>query len=319
MSFLALASSMPILVECVPNFSEGRDPLKVERIARMIGSVAGVHLLDTHMDPDHNRSVITFVGPPTGVEEAAVRAAGEAMSLIDLNGHCGEHPRIGATDVIPFVPLEGVTLSDCAAIAHRTGEQLWDRYQIPVYFYEAAALLPDRKNLAIIRRGGFEILKAIIATDSSRRPDVGEPRLHPTAGATAVGARKVLIAFNVNLGTNDLGIARAIARTVRASGGGLAAVKALGVLLQSRSLGGEPGQAQVSMNLTDWEQTSVRQAFEAVEREAARLGVAVHSSELVGLVPAGALEGTTAAALRLAGFGPHKILENRLADTLGNQ
>ena len=266
------------------------------------------------MDSDHHRSVITFVGPPGSVEEAAVRATGEACALIDLNHHSGEHPRIGATDVVPFVPLKGVTLSDCAAIAHRAGKQIWDRYHIPVYFYEAAALRPEWRNLANIRRGGYESLKAIIATDPSRWPDVGEPRLHPTAGATAVGARGLLIAFNVNLRTNDLKIARAIAQTMRTSAGGLPGVKALGILLRSRSIGGHPGQAQVSMNLTDWKQTSVRQAFEAVQERAACRSVAIESSEIVGLVPAEALGGATAAELSLAGFGPEKILENRLAN-----
>ncbi|MBI2819786.1 MAG: glutamate formimidoyltransferase [Acidobacteria bacterium] len=306
-----------MLVECVPNFSEGRDPVKVERLAGRIASVTGVHVLDSHMDPDHNRSVITFVGSPGGVEQAAVRAAGEAMLLIDLNRHQGQHPRIGATDVIPFVPLEEVTLSDCTAIAHRAGMQIWDCYQIPVYFYEAAALRQERRNLANIRRGGFEGLRTVIATDPSRRPDVGEPRLHPTAGATAVGARGLLIAFNVNLSTDDLQIARAIARIVRASAGGLPAVKALGILLPSRRIGGRPGQAQVSMNLTDWKQTSVRQAFDAVQEQAGHYSVAVESSEIVGLVPAKALDGATAAELGLVGFGPEKILENRLADVLG--
>ena len=305
-----------MLVECVPNFIEGRDPRPVDQIAKVIGQVEGVHVLDTHMDPDHHRSVITFVGPGGSVEEAAVRAAGEASLLIDLNRHRGEHPRIGATDVIPFVPLKGVTLSDCAAIARRAGKQIWDRYQIPVYFYEAAALRQERRHLANIRRGGFESLKEIIANDPSRWPDVGEPRLHPSAGATAVGARGLLIAFNVNLRTNDLEIARAIARTVRASGGGLPAVKALGILLQSRSIGGHPGQAQVSMNLTDWKRTSVREAFEAVKEQAARRSVAIQSSEIVGLVPAEALCGATTSELSLTGFGPEKILENRLADVV---
>jgi len=306
-----------MLVECVPNFSEGRDPRKVEQIAKAIESVSGAHVLDTHSDPDHHRSVITFVGPPASVEEAAVRAAGAALPLIDLNHHRGEHPRIGATDVIPFVPLQGGTLSDCAAIAHRAGQQIWNRYQIPVYFYEAAALRPERRHLANIRRGGFEALKTSIATDPARQPDVGEPRLHPTAGATAVGARNLLVAFNVNLASNDLEIARTIARAVRASGGGLPAVMALGLLLHSRSTGGRSGQAQVSMNLTDWKQPSVRQAFKAVREQAERHSVTIESSEIVGLAPANALGGASAAELRLAGFGPEKILENRLKDVLG--
>jgi len=304
-------------VECVPNFSEGRDPSKVDKIAKRIGSVPGVHVLDVHMDPDHHRSVITFAGSAAGVEEAAVLAAGEAMSQIDLTRHQGGHPRIGATDVIPFVPLAGVTISDCAAIAHRAGERIWDQHQIPVYFYEAAARREDRRNLANLRRGGFEKLRETVATDPLRCPDVGGPGVHPTAGATAVGARGVLIAFNVNLTTGDLEIARGIARAVRTSGGGLPAVKALGVLLRSRTSEAKPDQAQVSMNLTDWKQTSVKQAFDAVMAEALRLGAAVHSSEIVGLIPAKAMEGASVDALCLAGFGPEKILENRLADAFG--
>lgn len=305
-----------MLVECVPNFSEGRDPDKVRQIASVISEVQGVHVLDSHMDPDHHRSVITFVGPGESVEEAAVRAAGAACTLIDLNLHQGQHPRLGATDVIPFVPLAGITLADCAALARHAGKQIWERYRIPVYFYEAATLRPERRNLANIRRGGFEKLKEIIATDASRRPDVGLPQLHPTAGATAVGARGPLVAFNVNLETNSLEIAQAIARAVRASGGGLPAVKAMGLLLRSRNVSGQPGQAQVSMNLTDWRQTPVRQAFVAVKEQAARYGVVIQSSEIVGLVPAKALEGVSITELGLVGFRPEKILENRLTEVL---
>ena len=302
------------LVECVPNFSEGSDRRTVERIAAMIETVAAVHVLDIHVDADHNRSVITFAGPPQAVGEAAVRAAGEAASWIDLNRHQGEHPRIGAADVIPFVPLRGVSMAECVAIAHRAGEELWSRFKIPVYFYEAAALRPERRNLETIRKGGFEKLRALVSNDPSRRPDVGEPRLHPTAGATAVGARRLLIAFNVNLNSTDREIARTIARTVRASSGGLPAVKAMGVVLRSKSCCGQPGQAQVSMNLVDWETTSPALAFEAVRREADRLGVTIQSSEIVGLVPAKALGGISPESLRLAGFGPQKILGNRLAE-----
>jgi glutamate formiminotransferase len=305
-----------MLVECVPNFSEGRDPYKVNQLARVIAEVEGVHVLDIHMDPDHHRSVITFVGPAGSIEEAAVCAAGEACSLIDLSRHHGQHPRIGAADVIPFIPLAGLSLPDCAALARRAGKRIWDCYQIPVYFYAAAALRPERRDLANIRRGGFEKLKEVIATDPSRTPDVGEPRLHPTAGATAVGARGPLVAFNVNLKTNDLEIARAIARAVRTSAGGLPGVRALGLLMGSRSVGGQSGQAQVSMNLLDWRRTSVRQAFKAVQQQAARHSVAIQSSEIVGLVPAKALDGASVAELGLVGFGPEKILENRLTEVL---
>jgi glutamate formiminotransferase len=307
---------MQALVECVPNFSEGRNPATIRRIEEVIARVSGVHVLDTHIDPDHHRSVITFVGFPGGVEEAAVRAAGVAALLIDLNRHKGEHPRIGATDVVPFVPIEGITLSGCADIAHRAGHEIWGRYQIPVYFYEAAALREDRRSLANIRRGGFEGLGKEIEANPSRRPDVGE-LLHPTAGASAVGARNVLVAFNVNLNTEDLQVARVIARTVRASGGGLPAVKAMGMLLRSRRIEGKAAQAQVSMNLSDWKQTSIRQAFAAVREQAARHSIAIESSEIVGLAPAEALGGATASEIQLIGFGPGKILENRVAEVLG--
>jgi len=307
---------MKAIVECVPNFSEGRDPGKVNRIADAIRSVADAHVLDIHMDPDHHRSVITFVGDQQSVLEAAVLAVGEAARQIDLNRHQGEHPRIGAADVVPFVPVQGVSLAACVAIARAAGEQIYQRFQIPVYFYEEAALRPDRRNLASIRRGGYERLRQEVLSDPSRRPDVGEPRLHPTAGATVVGARRFLIAFNIQLDSTDLEVARTIARAVRASSGGLPAVKAMGVLLRSRGGVGGAGQAQVSMNLTDFEQTSLPQAFQAVEREAARLGVSILSSEIVGLVPAKAMQGFAPESLRLVDFGTEKIFENRLAAVL---
>ena len=307
---------MKVIVECVPNFSEGRDPGKVGLIADAIRSVPDVYVLDIHMDRDHHRSVITFVGDQQSVLEAAVRSVGEAARHIDLNRHHGEHPRIGAADVVPFVPVQGVTLADCVAIARTAGKEIYQRFQIPVYFYEQAALRPDRKNLADVRRAGYEELRQEVLSDPSRRPDVGEPRLHPTAGATAVGARRFLIAFNIQLDSTDLAVARTIARAVRASSGGLPAVKAMGVLLRSRGGAETPPQAQVSMNLTDFEQTSLSQAFQAVEREAARLGVSIHSSEIVGLVPAKAMEGISPESLRLVGSSPEKILENRLAAVL---
>jgi glutamate formiminotransferase len=306
-----------MIVECVPNFSEGRDAGQVDRIAETIAGVSGVHVADVHLDADHNRSVITFAGPHDAVQEASVRAVGTAIPLIDLNHHHGEHPRIGAVDVIPFVPLQGIDLSGCATIAHQAGREIWERHRIPVYFYEAAAMREDRRNLAGIRRGGYETLKVEVEVDPARRPDVGEPHLHPTAGATAVGARNVLIAFNVNLDTDQLWIAKAIAAAVRASTGGLPAVKAMGIPLRSRSVAGKRSQCQVSMNLTDWRQTSVWQAFEAVRDHASRHAVSIESSEVVGLVPAAALGGATPAELQLAEFGPDKILERRIAAVLG--
>ena len=307
---------MSRIVECVPNFSEGRDRSKVERIAGVIQSVPGVRVLDIHLDPDHNRSVITYAGAPRAVEEAAVLAAGQAASLIDLNEHHGVHPRIGATDVVPFVPLREASLGDCVAMAHRAGAEIWNRFRIPVYFYNAAALREDHRNLAEIRRGGFERLREAVSTDPARAPDMGDARLHPTAGATAVGAREALIAFNVNLDSSDVAVAQSIARAVRASSGGLPAVMAMGVLMRSRAVKGRPGQAQVSMNLTDWKRTDVKRAFNAVEREAARLGVAVESSEIVGLLPRGAIEGVSPESLKLTGFSRDKILENRLDEVL---
>jgi len=307
---------MQTIVECVPNFSEGRDRRTVDEIAAAIESVPGAFVLDLHLDPDHHRSVITFAGSKASVGEAAVRAAGQAAERIDMTRHKGEHPRVGATDVVPFVPVRGVTLNDCVEIAHEAGREIARRFGIPVYFYGAAALRPERARLEDVRRGGYEKLRDLGLDDSSRTPDAGPARLHPTAGATIVGARPYLVAFNVNLASADRAAASAIARTVRASGGGLPGVKAMGVLLRSRRVNGQTGQAQVSMNLTDLDQTGVAEAYRAVEREAAKLGVAIHSSEIVGLVPQGALEGVKPEEMKLADFSPEKILENRLAAVL---
>ena len=315
---------MPTLVECVPNFSEGRDAEKIARIVDAARAVPGVAILDLHSDASHNRSVLTFVGAPEAVREAAIRLVGEAARLIDMNAHRGEHPRIGATDVVPFIPVEGVSMEDCVRIAHAAGEEIFRRFAIPVYFYEAAALRPNRRPLENIRRGQYEGLREAVLTDSSLRPDVcsstGGPALHPTAGATAVGARKFLVAFNVNLNTSDVAIAKMTARKIRTSGGGLPALKAIGVLLHHEvrleGQGSEQDRAQVSMNLTDFEQTSMLAAHQAVEREVARLGVSIHSSELVGLAPQAAFGGATPAQLKLANFSAGMIFENRLKTTL---
>jgi len=296
------------LIECVPNFSEGRDPEKVEALVSAVRSVPGVIMLDREMDADHNRSVLTFAGPPEAVCEAAVRAAGKAVELIDLNKQSGVHPRIGAADVVPFVPIEGVTMEECVRIAVRAGEEIWRRFQVPVYFYEAAARRPDRVNLENIRRGQFEGLRSEIGVNPDRAPDIGEARLHPTAGATVVGARKFLIAYNINLGTADVEIAKRIAKAVRYSSGGFRYVKAMGVLLGSRNI------AQVSMNLTDFEQTPVHRVFEAVRVEAERYGVPVVGSEIVGLIPKKALEMAAEFYLRAENFRPEIVLENRLAE-----
>lgn len=299
---------MSTLVECVPNFSEGRDKSKVDAIvAAMQGP--GVYVLDQEMDADHNRSVITLVGEREAIAEAAIRGVGKAAELIDLTKHLGAHPRLGAADVVPFIPIEGVTIEDCVAIARKVGEEIWKRYQIPVYLYEAAAATPERQNLENIRRGQFEGLRAEIATNPARRPDFGEARVHPTAGATVVGARKFLIAYNVFLNTSDVQVAKKVAKTVRASSGGLRFVKGSGFLVRNL--------AQVSMNLTDFEQTPIARVFEAVKREAARYGAAPLSSEIVGLIPKKALEDAAEWFLQVENFNSSLILENRLAAVMG--
>lgn len=297
------------LVECVPNFSEGRDAGTVDKIVEAIRSAPGVTLLDRESDADHNRSVITFAGPPEAVAAAAVRGAGRAVQLIDLTRHSGAHPRIGAADVIPFVPIAGVTMDDCVRLAQWAGEEIWRRFEVPVYFYEAAARRPDRVNLENIRRGQFEGLREEVQSNPDRLPDVGEARLHPTAGATVVGARKFLIAYNINLATANVDIAKKIARAIRFSSGGFRYVKAMGLPLTSRQL------AQVSMNLTDFEQTPVHRVFEAVRAEAKRYGVDIAGSEIVGLIPKKALEMAAEFYLRCEDFHPNLVLENRLAES----
>jgi len=295
------------IVECVPNFSEGRDAATLDAIVAAIRSVRGAVVLDRTMDSDHNRSVVTFAAPADRVGEAAIRAVEQAVARIDLNRHAGVHPRIGAADVVPFVPVRGVTMDDCVRIAVEAGEELWRRCRLPVYLYEAAARSPERVRLENIRRGQFEGLREAVRTDPARRPDIGGPELHPTAGAAVVGARPFLIAYNINLATADIAIARRIARKIRASGGGFPCVKAMGVLLASRN------QAQVSMNLTDFRRTPVHVVFEAVRAEAAREGVEISTSEIIGLIPGDALVMAAAVCLRVENFRPEVVLENRLA------
>src|SRR5512142_1593561 len=295
---------MPTLVECVPNFSEGRDKAKVDAIVDAM-KMDGVYLLDREMDADHNRCVITIVGDREAVQEAAIRGVGKAAELIDLNQHQGAHPRMGAADVVPFIPIEGVTLEDCVAMARHVGAEIWKRHEIPVYLYEAGATSPERQNLENIRRGQFEGIRAEIATNPARKPDYGDPRVHPTAGATVVGARKFLIAYNVFLNTPDLDIAKKVAKAVRFSSGGMRYVKGAGFLVR--------GLAQVSMNLTDFEQTPIHRVFEMVKREAARYGVMPFSSEIVGLIPKKALEQAAEWFLQVENFDSSMILENRLA------
>ncbi len=301
---------MSTLVECVPNFSEGRDRAKVDAIVAAM-KMDGVYVLDREMDADHNRCVITLAGERETIQEAAIRGVGKAAELIDLCVHQGAHPRMGAADVVPFIPIDGVTIEDCVAMAKHVGAEIWKRYQIPVYLYEAAAATPERQNLENIRRGQFEGIRAEIATNPARKPDFGEARVHPTAGATVVGARKFLIAYNVFLNTPDVEIAKKIAKAVRFSNGGMRFVKGAGFLVR--------GLAQVSMNLTDFEQTPVHRVFEMVKREAERYGVVPVSSEIVGLIPKKALEQAAEWFLQVENFDSSLILENRLSAVMGGK
>ena len=305
-----MLSLMSTIVECVPNFSEGRDKSKVDAIVAAM-KLDGVYLLDREMDADHNRCVITLAGEREAVQEAAIRGVGKAAELIDLNQHQGAHPRLGAADVVPFIPIEGVSVEDCIAMARHTGEQIWKRFQIPVYLYEAAAAFPERQNLENIRRGQFEGIRNEIAINPARKPDFGEARLHPTAGACVVGARKFLIAYNIFLNTPDVDIAKKVAKAVRFSTGGLRFVKAAGFLVRE--------QAQVSMNLTDFEQTPMHRVFEMVRSEAERYGVKPTSSEIVGLVPKKALEQAAEWFLQIENFNSSLILENRLSSVMGGR
>jgi len=301
---------MKRLIECVPNFSEGRDPSKVDAIVAAMSSVPGVYVLDREMDADHNRCVITLAGEPDAVAEAALLGTGKAMELIDLTKHTGAHPRVGATDVLPFIPIAGVTIEDCVALARRVGHEIWKRYRIPVFFYEAAATRPDRVNLENVRRGQFEGLGEEMKHNLDRQPDVGEPKVHPTAGVTVVGARKFLIAYNVNLNTSDVGIANKIAKAIRYSSGGLRYVKSMGVELKARGL------AQVSINLTDFEQTPMHRVYAMVKREAERYGVMPVGSEIVGLIPKKAIEMAADFFLQLEDFSPAQVFENKLEAAL---
>jgi glutamate formiminotransferase/formiminotetrahydrofolate cyclodeaminase len=301
------------IVECVPNFSEGRRPDVIARLVEAVESVEGAAVLDTHVDADHNRSVITFVGGVESIVEAAVRAAARAAELIDLRQHAGVHPRVGALDVLPFVPVRGVTLEDCIHVAHAAGERIAREVGVPVYFYESAARRPDRVNLEDVRRGGFEALREEIATNPERAPDEGAPRIHETAGACVVGARSLLLAYNINLDTTDLTVARRIARAVRGRDGGLRFLKALGFELRERGL------TQVSMNLVRYEKTQLHHAFEAVRREAARYGVRVVGSEIVGLIPQAALDRSAEFFLQIENFSPDLVLENRIASALAKR
>jgi glutamate formiminotransferase len=297
------------ILECVPNFSEGLDPAKVREIVSAM-QVDGVRLLDWSLDADHNRSVVTIAGSPAMVMEAAVSAAGKAAQLIDLTRQTGAHPRIGAADVVPFVPVANLSLADAAMIARQAGLQIWRRYGVPVYFYGAAAARPDRVQLEDVRRGQFEGLREASLKDAARRPDVGGPELHETAGASAVGARSFLIAYNIYLqGGADIAQARAIARDLRASSGGMSGVKAIGVLAN--------GMAQVSMNITDFRQTPVSRVYGEVERLAGVHGAALGDGELIGLIPQAAYEPESEWIKRIPGFDPDsRVLERKLLHPL---
>lgn len=296
------------VVECVPNFSEGVDPRRVEAILSSM-KVEGVRLLDWSMDADHNRSIVTIAGEPTAVVEAAVRGAGKAAELIDLTVQQGQHPRIGAVDVIPFVPVSGIKLEQCALLARQAGHEIWRRFGVPVYFYEAAAARPDRASLDEVRRGQFEGLRDDTRRDASRRPDVGGPGLHPTAGACAVGARKLLVTYNIYFDSTDVAMVRAIAREVRSAGVGLKGVKALGALAH--------GRAQLSLNISDYEATPLSRVFDKVSKLALRHKTAPVSGEVVGLIPEAACERDAEWMRQLTEFDPAaRILEQRLANPL---
>ncbi|AEU37483.1 glutamate formimidoyltransferase [Granulicella mallensis] len=302
------ASTVPQIIECVPNFSEGLDAGKLEAIIRAM-RVDGVHLLDWSRDADHNRSVVTIAGSPEAVVEAAVRGVGKAAQLIDLTQQTGVHPRIGAADVVPFVPVSGLSLVQCVMLARQAGMAIWRRFGVPVYFYEAAAARPDRVNLEDVRRGQFEGLLRESVKDATRRPDIGGPELHSTAGASAVGARKFLIAYNIYLQQPDVSLARAIAREIRASNGGLFGVKAMGVMAN--------GRAQVSMNITDFQRTPMTKVHATVEEVAKRHGAEICEGEVIGLIPEEAYEPNAEWVRQTINFDPErKVLERRLKQPL---
>jgi len=295
------------LVECVPNFSEGRRKEVVDGILAAVRSVAGVKLIDHSMDASHNRAVVTFVGAPAAASEAAFRAIAKARETIDLREHSGEHPRLGATDVVPFVPLEGSTMKECVATAHALGERVGRELGIPVYFYESAALRPERRNLPDVRKGQFEGLRDLIGKDPAREPDAGpKDAIHPSAGATIIGARNFLIAFNVNLETQDVQVAKDIAKKIREKDGGLPGIKAMGFFLDDLRC------AQVSMNVCDYERTGLERVYREIEGLAKEKGVEVRESELVGLAPRASMPAGLAAGIRLRGFDPKKQIVEEL-------
>jgi glutamate formiminotransferase len=297
------------LIECIPNFSEGRRRAVIDQLAAVVEGVSGVSLLNVQSDETHNRSVVTFVGDERAVAEAAFRGVAAAARLIDLNQHDGAHPRFGAADVVPFVPLRAEEMPVCVDVARGLARRVAVELGIPVYLYEEAARLPERRNLATVRGKGFEELREAVASDPERYPDEGGPYVHPTAGAVAIGARSPLIAFNVNLDSSDLELARRIAREIRERDGGMPCVKAIGLAL-------DDGTVQVSMNLTDYRVTSMTDVLEAIARRATAAGAAVRESEVVGLLPEDALVQLAKATLQAAAFGREQVLEARVLDTL---
>ena len=299
------------LIECVPNFSEGRRQDVIDEIVNCFKGKRGVYLLDHRADEDHNRLVVSLVGAPAPIQEALLEAAKVALKHIDMNAHQGGHPRIGAVDVVPFTPIKGITMEECIELAHNFGERYYKETGIPVYFYEDAALRPERKRLEVIRKGQYEVLKDEAKTNPDRKPDVGEACLHPTAGATVIGARKFLVAFTVNLTTSDVNIAKKIATTVRASSGGFCHVKGIGLALEER------GITQVSMNLVDYEKNSLYRVLEMIRMEAKRWGVEVIETEVYGMIPVNAILESAAYYLQIAGFDPEQVLELRLLELMG--
>lgn len=299
---------MKKLVECVPNFSEGKRQEVVARILQQIQAVPGAWLLDHETDPNHNRAVVTFVATPEAAVEAAFQAISQAMQMIDLNHHKGEHPRMGATDVCPFIPLQNMSMEECVELAKKLGKRVGEELQIPVYLYESAATRPERKNLADVRNGEFEKLKEWIGTDPNKTPDFGPNHIHPTAGAIAIGARFWLVAYNVNLATTDIKLAKKIAKSIREKDGGFPCVKALGFELSDRKM------VQVSMNLTDYRKTSMKVVFDAIQKLANEAGVQVAESEIVGMLPSEPMENVVRETLKLTNFKANQIIEHRLED-----
>ncbi|MCQ4764569.1 glutamate formimidoyltransferase [Cloacibacillus evryensis] len=301
------------LIECVPNFSEGRRQDVIDEIVRCFKGKRGVYLLDSRADEDHNRLVISLVGAPAPIQDALIEAAKVALLYIDMNSHQGGHPRIGAVDVVPFTPIKDITMAECIDLAHKFGERYFNETGIPVYYYEEAAKIPERKRLEVIRKGQYEVLKDEAKNNPDRKPDVGGAGLHPTAGATVIGARKFLVAFNVNLDTNRVDIAKNIASAVRSSSGGFCHVKGIGLALEER------GITQVSMNLVDYEKNSLYRVLEMIRMEAKRWGVNVIETEVYGMIPVNAILESAAYYLQIADFDPSQVLELQLLDLMGEK